>query len=98
MKRSSSEVSPTPSTDSDIDVKPALTSPSEKSKETPSSTPKGKSSKKVKKEGESQVANGEWTEDKRAVFMDMVIAAGYKALNLDEVAVTVSHVLVITFR
>jgi hypothetical protein len=34
--------------------------------------------------------NGEWDPEKRAVFMDLIIAAGYKAINLDEVASTVS--------
>jgi len=42
----------------------------------------------VKKEGDPQ--NGEWDKEKRAVFMDLIIAAGYKAVNLDEVAAKVS--------
>lgn len=95
MKRSSTEVSLTPSNESDIDIdiKPDLTSPSKKSKKTPSpvkskTKPKPKSPTKVKKEGDPQ--NGEWDKEKRAVFMDLIIAAGYKAVNLDEVAASVS--------
>jgi len=91
MKRSSSEVSLTSSTEDNIE--PDHTSISKKPRNT-NSPSKAKSPKKPKKEGEKQVANGEWTEEKRAVFMDMVIAAGYKALDLDEVAITVSLVLV----
>jgi hypothetical protein len=89
MKRSSLEVSPTPSADIDIDIKPDLTSPSKKPKKTPSPTKsRPKSPTKPKKEGESQ--NGEWDKEKRAAFMDLIIAAGYKAVNLDEVAASVS--------
>ena len=39
---------------------------------------------------ENKLENGDWDPEKRAVFMDLVIAAGYKAINLDEVATTVS--------
>lgn len=95
MKRSSSEVSPTLSNESDIDIdiKSDLTSPSKKSKKILSPLkskpePKLKSPTKVKKEGDPQ--NGEWDQEKRAVFMDLIIAAGYKAVNLDEVAASVS--------
>lgn len=36
-------------------------------------------------------ANGEWSPEKRELFMDRVIAAGYKVLDLDELAGEVSH-------
>lgn len=93
MKRSSSEVSPTPSNESDIDIKPDLISPSKILRKTPSplkskTKPKPKFPRKVKKEGDLQ--NGEWDKEKRAMFMDLIIAAGYKAVNLDEVSASVS--------
>jgi hypothetical protein len=48
-------------------------------------------SKKIKKSPQKvKPENGEWDPEKRAVFMDLIIAAGYKAINLDEVASTVS--------
>jgi ABC-type sugar transport system substrate-binding protein len=59
---------------SEEDQKPNIT-PSKETKKSP---------QKVKPE------NGEWDPEKRATFMDLVIAAGYKAINLDEVASTVS--------
>ena len=34
--------------------------------------------------------NGEWTPEKKALLMDEIIAAGYKALNLEELAGRVS--------
>jgi hypothetical protein len=61
-------------TTSEEDQKPNIT-PSKKTKKSP---------QKVKPE------NGEWDPEKRALFMDLVIAAGYKAINLDELASTVS--------
>jgi hypothetical protein len=61
-------------TTSEEDQKPNIT-PSKKIKKSP---------QKVKPE------NGEWDPEKRAAFMDLIIAAGYKAINLDEVAGTVS--------
>jgi len=97
MKRSSSEVSPAPSNESDIDIdldiKSDFTSLSRRTKKTPSPLKsniksKPKSPKKVSKEGDLQ--NGEWDKEKRAVFMDLIIAAGYKAVNLDEVSASVS--------
>jgi hypothetical protein len=48
-------------------------------------------SKKIKKSPQKvKPENGEWDPEKRAVFMDLIIAAGYKAINLDEVVSTVS--------
>jgi hypothetical protein len=64
---------------SEEDQKPNIT-PSKKIKKSPQKT----SPTKVKPE------NGEWDPEKRAMFMDLIIAAGYKAVNLDEVASTVS--------
>jgi hypothetical protein len=47
--------------------------------------------KKIKKSPQKvKPENGEWDPEKRALFMDLIIAAGYKAINLDEVASTVS--------
>jgi len=53
-------------------------------------------SKKIKKSPQkvspirNKPENGEWDPEKRAIFIDLIIAAGYKAINLDEVATTVS--------
>jgi hypothetical protein len=80
MKRSSSEVSPSPISSPDQDSKPDIT-PSKKTKKSPT---------KPKKETGVKPENGEWDPEKRAVFMDIIIAAGYKAVNLDEIASTVS--------
>ncbi|WWC66565.1 uncharacterized protein I206_100468 [Kwoniella pini CBS 10737] len=44
--------------------------------------------KRVKNKESSPISptNGEWTADKRKQFMDEIIALGYKAANLDQIA------------
>jgi hypothetical protein len=69
---------------SDEEAKPDST-PSKKTKRSPSKV----SPTKIKKE-QSNPENGEWDQENRAIFMDMIIAAGYKAINLDDVANTVN--------
>ena len=58
----------------------------------PNNTPPKKIKKSPQKVSPIKIepGNGEWDPEKRAVFIDMIIAAGYKAINLDEVATTVS--------
>jgi len=58
----------------------------------PSNTPPKKIKKSPQKVSPIKIKpeNGEWDPEKRAVFIDMIIAAGYKAINLDQVATTVS--------
>jgi len=36
--------------------------------------------------GSAGGSNGEWTPEKKEIFMDRVIAAGYKVLDLGELA------------
>lgn len=38
--------------------------------------------------------SGEWNSEKKALMMDTIIAAGYKATNLDALADKVSHRLI----
>lgn len=44
-----------------------------------------------KKDGGTVNTNGEWTPAKRALFMEKVIEAGYRSLDLNEVAEEVSQ-------
>jgi hypothetical protein len=53
--------------------------------------------KKIKKEatgGGSGGGNGEWNSEKKAIMMDTIIAAGYKATDLDSLAAKVSRWLI----
>lgn len=88
MKRSSSEKS---ASSDDEESKPKLepTTPPPKTGKSKSSS--ASPSKKAKKEskGSGQV-NGGWTPEKKAMFMDTIIANGYKSTNLEELSVKVS--------
>ncbi|WWC99492.1 hypothetical protein V866_006395 [Kwoniella sp. B9012] len=91
MKRSSSS---SPFAGLEEDVKPFQnnTSTPEKGESknekqgtsTPSTSPKKKT--KVGSSPTGGGFNGEWTAEKREKFMDHIIALGYKAANLDDMA------------
>jgi hypothetical protein len=95
MKRSSSDIdrpsSASVSSHQLDDFKPELTPPPPETR-AKKATPK----KKAKMEGSGSSheggggGNGEWTPEKKAVFMDRVIAAGYKVLDLNTLAIEVS--------
>lgn len=102
MKRSLSD-SPSPLTDlerpiSSPEIKPTLesatpVSPATKKAKTTSSPVRLKPASPAtpKQAPMSGVIsqNGGWTAEKRGIFMDQIIAAGYKAINLDDMAVQV---------
>lgn len=99
MKRSSSELEPSsPVSSESDDFKPDVTPPpptsnkKTKGRKVPS-TPAPK--KKAKKESSrSGGGNGEWTPEKKEIFMDRIIATGYKGINLGELAEEVSFTCV----
>jgi hypothetical protein len=98
MKRNPSDIPSSPiSSASDTDVKPEVPSTTLKSK---TSQPKPKSpipNKKIKKGatgGRSEGGNGEWDSEKKAIMMDTIIAAGYRATDLDSLADKVSRRLI----
>jgi hypothetical protein len=99
MKRSSSEVeASSPMSSASDGYKPDITPPPSSESnikaikaKTPS-TPSPK--KKVKREssgsGSGIGGNGEWTPEKKEIFMDRVIATGYRTLDLGQLAEEVS--------
>jgi hypothetical protein len=98
MKRNSSDIEPSSPISSDSeDFKPDITPPpTAKSKNSKTPTPSTPSpNKKAKKEsgdgGGAGSGNGEWTPEIKGKFMDRVIAAGYKTLDLGELAREVSE-------
>jgi hypothetical protein len=98
MKRNSSDIPSAPiSSASDTDVKPEIPSTPLKSKRS-QPTPKTPSpNKKIKKEatgGGSGGGSGEWDSEKKAIMMDTIIAAGYRATDLDSLADKVSRRLI----
>jgi hypothetical protein len=95
MKRGPSDIPSSPiSSASDADVKPEIPSTSLKSKRS-QPTPKTPSpNKKIKKEATGEgigAGNGEWDSEKKAIMTDTIIAAGYKATDLDSLAAKVCH-------
>jgi hypothetical protein len=93
MKRNSSDIEPSSPISSDSeDFKPDITPPptskavhpKPKAPSTPSPKKKAKSSSGGSSGGGG--GNGEWTPEKKAIFMDRVIATGYKGLDLGELA------------
>ena len=91
MKRNSSDIEPSSPISSDSeDFKPDLTPPptskSKNNKTKAPSTPSPKKKAKTSSGGSSSGGggNGEWTPGQKAIFMDRVIAAGYKVLDLGE--------------
>jgi hypothetical protein len=95
MKRSLSELSSSPiSSASDTDVKPEISSTSLESRRSQSTPKTPTPNKKIKKEatgGGSGGGNGEWDSQKKAIMMDIIIAAGYRATDLDSLAAKVCH-------
>jgi hypothetical protein len=96
MKRNSSDIEPSsPISSQSDDFKPDITPPPTskiktsrtKSPSTPS--PKKKAEKESSGSSSGGGGNGEWTPEKKAIFMDRVIAAGYKVLDLGELATEV---------
>jgi hypothetical protein len=104
MKRSSSEIPSSPiSSASDADIKPDVPpTPSDSKRSRPTSktsTPNKKSKKEADvavSGGGSGGGNGEWDSEKKAVMMDTIIAAGYKATDLDALADKVSRRLILS--
>ncbi|ORY20960.1 hypothetical protein BCR39DRAFT_474779 [Naematelia encephala] len=73
MKRSSSVASSSPQTTTTT--------------HTPTPSPKKDQSTPNKRPKRSQASeNGTWTPEKRAMFIDDVLASGYKAIDLDSLA------------
>jgi len=95
MKRNSSEIPSSPiSSASDTDTKPDVQSTSHRSKRLQSTSEAPASNKKMKKEAISVGSgggNGEWDSEKKAAMMDTIIAVGYRATDLDSLAVKVCH-------
>jgi hypothetical protein len=95
MKRGSSEIeSSSPVSSDSADFKPEITPPPSSFSKTKTTKPKEREppstpipKKKIKKEVGQ---NGEWTPQKKAGFMDRIIATGYKASNIAELAIEVS--------
>ncbi|WVQ62387.1 uncharacterized protein L199_000527 [Kwoniella botswanensis] len=86
-----------PSLDESQDIKPICSSPPSSARSTPKKPrlnnngkdirPKSLSPKKPKIKTEPAAnANGVWDGEKRALFIDEIIAVGYKNANLDELA------------
>jgi hypothetical protein len=91
MKRSSSAMSSSAPNSSDTeDFKPDVNPVSPlKTSKTPPKTPSP--AKKAKKSsGGGGANNGEWTPEKKAVFMDRVVGSGYKNLDLGALSEEVS--------
>ena len=93
MKRNSSDIeSPSPISSQFDDYKPDITPPpTSKAKNNKTKAPSTPSPKKRAKSssggsGSGGGGNGEWTPEKKAIFMDRVIATGYKGLDLGELA------------
>jgi hypothetical protein len=93
--------SPAPSQSGSEEFKPDITpSPTSKTKKTKAVPKTPTPRKRVKKESSDDSGNGggsggsggngEWTPEKKGIFMDRVIAAGYKVLDLGELAEEVS--------
>jgi len=104
MKRDSSDIEPSsPISSESDDFKPDITPPpnskSDKNKTKTPSTPSPKKKAKSSSGGSSGGGgvNGEWTPEKKAIFMDRVIAAGYKGLDLGELAEEVCRSLHVTY-
>jgi hypothetical protein len=91
IKRSSSTIStsPEPTTPNCPPVTPSPKKAKPDSSPTPHTPSKPKKTPKPKTESSGN-ANGTWTPDKRGVFLDGVIAAGYKSVDLDGLASRVS--------
>ena len=95
MKRDSSEIEPPSPISSESDdfkpgIKPPTSSTNKKVKDrSVPSTPSAKKQRTKKEVGQK----GEWTPEKKGVFMDRIIAAGYKAANIGELAIDVSYPL-----
>jgi hypothetical protein len=91
MKRDSSDIEPSsPMSTGSEDFKPDITPPAASSKKAKErripSTPSPKKKRTKKEVGEK----GEWTLEKKGVFMDRIIAAGYKASDMGDLAIEVS--------
>jgi len=95
MKRNSCDIPSSPiSSASDTDTKPDVQSTSHRSKRLQPTSEAPASNKKMKKEAISVGSgggNGEWDSEKKAAMMDTIIAAGYRATDLDSLAVKVCH-------
>jgi len=87
MKQSSSDIPSSPiSSASDTDGKPDIPSTPLKSKGSQPTPKTATPNKKIKKEATSESSgggNGEWDSEKKAIMMDNIFAAGYKATDLD---------------
>lgn len=100
MKRSSSEIPSSPiSSASDNDTKPDIASTPPKTKKAKSTPKTPTPRKRVQEEANgpssgggsgSGSGNGEWDSEKRGLMMDIIIAAGYKATDLESLANQVS--------
>jgi hypothetical protein len=93
MKRNSSDIEPSsPISSQSVDFKPDISPPpTSKIKTSRTKSPSTQSpKKKAKKESSGSSTgggrNGEWTPEKKAIFMDRVIATGYRGLDLGELA------------
>jgi hypothetical protein len=95
MKRNPFDIPSSPiSSASDTDVKPEIPSTPLKSKTSQPTTKTPTPNKKTKKEatgGGSGGDNGEWDSEKKAMMMDTIIAAGYRATDLDSLAAKVCY-------
>jgi hypothetical protein len=102
MKRNSSDIPSSPiSSASDTDVKPIIQStPLKSHKARPS--PKTSNPNKKKKEShekeskETGAGAGEWNGEKKALMMETIIAAGFKATDLETLAEKVSVLLILS--
>jgi hypothetical protein len=94
MKRSSSATSSSPEASSDCcDLKPKLDTPPPKKKTTKGIPKTPTPRQKVTARGNMNADNGEWTPEKKAKFMDIIIELGYKHADLGAVAAEVSRCL-----
>jgi hypothetical protein len=104
MKRNSSDIEPSsPISSQSDDFKPDITPPpTSKAKNNKTKAPSTPSpNKKARKESGGRSSsggggNGEWTPEKKAIFMDRVIATGYKGLDLGELAEEVCSTMYVT--
>lgn len=98
MKRSSSEQS----FSDDEDIKPQIElpvtpkKPKVKAKLTSASPASPENKQEKRGRGGGQV-NGEWTPEKKAEYLDAIIANGYKATDLDELSHKVSICIAVCY-
>jgi hypothetical protein len=97
MKRDSSDIEPSsPISSQSQDFRPDITPPpTSKSKNIKAKVPSTPSPKKRAKSSSGGSCsgtggNGEWTPEKKAIFVERVLAAGYKVVDLGELTAEVS--------